>query len=115
MVPGAGTNLLGRDLLQAFEANVATPNNVNNVQTTEKLQDILDKHDDLFQGKLGKFNGPPVTLHIDEWVLPQVFQALHRRFSLKEKVEKELECLQSLGIIEAVKHSKWVAPIVAIT
>jgi len=40
-------------LLQAFEVKLAAPN-ANYVQTT-KLQDVLDKHADLFQRKLGKF------------------------------------------------------------
>ena len=51
VVPRAGPNLLGRDLLQTFEVNLVAPN-VNSVLTTEKLQDVLDKHVDLFQGSM---------------------------------------------------------------
>ena len=88
-------------LLQAFEVKLAAPNE-SYVQTNQKLQDVLDKHADLFQRKLGKFNGPPVTLHIDERVPPCFSNPCTVPFALKEKIEKELDHLQSLGIIEPV-------------
>lgn len=54
------------------------------------------------------------TLHIDPEAKPKFFKACTLPFSLKEKVEKELERLEALGIITPVTHSNWAAPIVPV-
>ena len=55
-----------------------------------------------------------MTLHINEQVPHKFFKPHTVPFALKEMVEKELDRLQSLDIIEPIKYSKWAAPIVAI-
>ena len=55
-----------------------------------------------------------VKLHVDESVTPTAQQ--HRRipFHIREKVEKELERLEKLDVIEKVEGpTPWVSPIVA--
>ena len=47
-------------------------------------------------------------------VKPKFFKARPLPFSLKDKVEEELQRLESLGIITPVKHSKWAAPVVPV-
>ena len=113
VVAGDGPNLLGSDLIKAFQVLLPTPS-VHKVQTSDMIKELVDKHGDLFKGNLGKFKGPPVTLYINEQVPPKFFKPCTVPFALKEKVEKELDQLQSLDIIEPVKYSKWAAPIVAI-
>ena len=35
-------------------------------------------------------------------------------FSMKEAIGQEIDCLESEGILEKVKHSEWAAPVVAV-
>ena len=78
-----------------------------------QLQEYVDKHADLLKDCLRKFKCPPVT-YINVQVPPKLFKPQTVPFALKEKVEKELDGLQSLDIIEPIKYSKWAVPIVAI-
>ena len=55
-----------------------------------------------------------LTLHVDPQAKPKFFKARTLPYSLKEKVETELERLQSLGIITPVKHSNLAAPVVPV-
>ena len=69
---------------------------------------------DLFGG-IGKVRGKVVKLHIDPDVQPK--QLPHRRipFHVRQDVEKELERLESLDIIEKVTGpTPWVSPIVVV-
>ena len=60
----------------------------------------------LYRGK-GQFTGRPLDK-------VQVFKVRTIPFSLKDKVETELERLQRLGIITPVKHSNWATPVVPV-
>ena len=66
----------------------------------------------MFTG-IGKLKNTQIRLHVDESVKP-VSQP-HRRipFHVRKKVEKELEKLEKLDIIEKVNGpTPWVSPIV---
>ena len=90
-------------LIRAFQVLLPT-HNVHKVQTSDMVKEIVDKHDDLFKGSLGKLKGPLVTLHLNEQVLPKFFKSRIVPLALKKK-KNELDQLQSLDIIEPVKYS----------
>ena len=48
------------------------------------------------------------------WILSFFEPALYIPYSLKDKIEKELDRLVKLGIYEPVYSSKWAAPIVPV-
>ena len=92
------------------EINSVHEENKNNLGGN--VQYLLKKYPELFQG-IGKLKDTKIKLHIDENV-PPVAQH-HRRipFHMREKVEKELERLERLDIIEKVDGpTDWVSPIV---
>ncbi|MCG8094404.1 MAG: DDE-type integrase/transposase/recombinase [Candidatus Thiodiazotropha endolucinida] len=93
---------------------------INSVQVPSSQSEQLNGHTEklvkqysgLFEG-IGKLKNRQIKLHIDDSV-PPVAQH-HRRipFHLREKVEKELERLEKLDIIEKVDGpTDWVSPIV---
>ena len=45
---------------------------------------------------------------------PQFYKPRSVPFIMKEKIELELECLKSCGIISPVQFSDWAAPIVPV-
>ena len=68
----------------------------------------------MFSDKLGTLQGVKVKLQTNPDVAPKYFKARTIPLALKEKVEKELERLESLGIIIPVQHSNWAAPVVPV-
>ena len=84
------------------------------MQVSNELSGLLEKHKQVFSNGLGTYKGGKATLHIDPEAKPKFFKACTLPFSLKEKVEKELERLEALGIITPVTHSNWAAPIVPV-
>lgn len=86
---------------------------INSVQNSVK-NSLKEQYSDLFTG-IGKLKDREIKLHIDENVQPVVQP--HRRipFHLRQKVEKELERMEQLDIIEKVEGSTdWVSPIVPV-
>ena len=73
---------------------------------------LLEEYNDLFHG-IGKMEGVKVDLHVDRAVTP-VAQP-HRRvpFSVRQKLEAELEKLLEDDVIEKVEEpTSWVSPVV---
>ena len=76
---------------------------------------IISKFPEIFKEGIGKIRGQQVTLHINPDVIPK--QQRHRRipFHIRKDIEKELERLEWLDIIEkADGPTPWVSPIVAV-
>ena len=78
------------------------------------LQEVLEKHSKLFCNELGCLQGMKVKLNVDSDATPKFFKARTVPLALKEKVEGELENLESMGIISPVEPSRWAAPIVPV-
>ena len=118
VVAGNGPNLMGRDWLYSLRVSIGEIHNMetlsNKPEVSNKLSAILQKYSVVFTEGLGTFTGEKVTLHVDPQTKPKFFKARTLPYSLKEKVETELERLQSLGIITPVKHSNWAAPVVPV-
>ena len=68
----------------------------------------------MFSDKLGTLQGVKVKLQTNPDIAPKFFKACTIPVVLKEKLETELERLESLGIIIPVQHSNWAAPVVPI-
>ena len=67
-----------------------------------------------FTEELGCMKGHGVTIQVDDKVKPKFCKPRTVPFALRDKVEKELDRLESLKIISPVQHSKWAAPIVPV-
>ena len=102
---------MGRDWLSSLQVFIG---NIHKLEMPNKLSEILDRHKSVFAEGLGIFKGGKVTLHVEPQVKPKFFKARPLPFSLKDKVEEELQRLESLGIITPVKHSNWAAPVVPV-
>ena len=72
------------------------------------LQEVLQTHTEVFKEGLG------AKLHVDAGTHPIFRRANKVPFALRTEVERELDRLLSLGVIEPVEFSDWVAPIVPV-
>ena len=113
VVQGHSGNLLGCHTAQ----KLGLLKIVNQVGTNETSSHspVSGKFKDLFAEGIGKVKGKTIKLHIDPDVPPR--QQPHRRipFHVRKDVEKELERLEELDIIEPVTGpTPWISPIVVV-
>lgn len=87
-------------------------------QSTQKtdavLKEILDKHKAVFGSEIGKLKGITATLYLGDNAQPKFCKVRLVPYSLKPKVEEELQRLEKEGIIKPVTHSKWASPVVPV-
>ena len=84
------------------------------LDTLTPLQAVVDKHPQVFKDELGCMEGVKINLDIDDTVKPKFFKPCSVPFTLRKKVEAELDRLQAMGVISPVKSSQWAAPIVPV-
>ena len=111
VVAGAGPSLLGRDWLQKIRLDWQS---LNQIRPAENLQHLLKRHAEIFSDELGLVAAAPAKIHVDPSAQPRFCKARTVPYALKEKVERELEQLESTGIISPVQFSDWAAPIVPV-
>jgi hypothetical protein len=68
----------------------------------------------VFTDKLGTYTGEPAKLKLKENVIPKYCKPRPLLFSLKDKVEKELDRLVQEGILTPVQTSEWGTPLVPV-
>ena len=80
----------------------------------DPVQQLLQPFESIFKEELGTYKGNKAKIHIDPIVPPKFCKARPLPYTMRELVEKESQCLETLGIIKLVKSSNWVAPIVPV-
>ena len=111
-VMSPGPNLLGRDWLQVIKLNW---NSIFSIQEgNPQQQKILDAHKDVFGEGLGTLKGTEAKIYVDPSAPPKFMKARPVPYDLKAKVEKELDRLQSEGIISPIEFTEWMATIVPV-
>lgn len=80
----------------------------------EGIQQLCEKYDSIFKDELGKIHPYHASIKIDQQAKPKFCKAHSVPYSIRDSVGKELERLESDGIIEQVVHSEWATPIVVI-
>ena len=108
---GQGPSLLGRDWLAALKLNWKE---MFSVCTNTSLQAVLETFQEVFEEGLGTIHGVSATIHVDPEATPQFYRARPLPYTLKAKVEEELDRLQQQNVIEPVQFSDWAAPIVPV-
>ncbi len=113
VVAGLGPNLLGRDLITPLDVQLDNLKGISSFDLTSPVEDVLDAYALVFSDQLGCYNGP-IQLKIDFNAEPKFYKPKSVPVALRNKVDAELQFLQSQGIISPVKHSSWTAPIRAV-
>ena len=84
------------------------------VEQNLSLKQVLDKHSSVFKEGLGKLRDVEAKIYIAQNGRPRFRKPYQVSFALRQKVEEELERLQTLDVIQPVQFSDWAAPIVPI-
>ena len=89
------------------------PSTINQI-TVGSTQAIVDKHDAVFRG-VGRLKDYQLKIHIDPEVTPVAQPQRRVPFHVRKDVEKKLQELQDLDLIEDVEGpTPWVSPLVAV-
>ena len=68
----------------------------------------------MFKGELGTLHLFEVSFTVDNGARLQFRKARVVPYSVRDDVEKELDRLESEGILVKIDHSEWATPIVAV-
>ena len=110
VVQGEGPSLLGRNWLRVFRLDW----NMIHQLSGGELQELVDRHGEVFQAELGTLRGYEAKIHVEPGAKPRFCKARTVPYALRKKVEQELERLTKEGIIEPIQFADWAAPIVPV-
>ena len=108
VVDGKGPCLIGRVLMR----RLGLIEDVKTVSTN--ASSIENEFPDLFSEGLGCFKGHQVSIDVDPSVPPKFCKARSVPYTVRAKIDKELDRLVKEGIISPVTHSPWAAPVVPV-
>ena len=109
VVKGSGPPLLGCNWLQKI---ILDCREIKYVSTS--LEGLLQKYKTLFDNELGTMIGVQAKLAVKPDAKPKFCRARSAPYALRDAIEKDLNRLQQLGVIESVKYSDWATPIVPV-
>ena len=109
VVEGNGPPLLGRDWLKVIkldwrEINVVTTN----------LDSLLQQYRPLFKDELGTMVGVKAKLLVKQDAVPKFCRARAAPYALRGAIEKDINRLLMLGVLEKVQYSDWATPVVPV-
>ena len=109
VVKGRGTSLLGHIRLD-WKSIASTINSV----TSPCYQPLLDKYAEVFKDELGTLKLMKAHLQVQSQATPKFHKPRAVPYALREALERELACLQQLGVLKKVDHSEWAASIIVV-
>ena len=113
VVQGSGPSLLGRDWLRTIPLDWSYLKLVRSLPSLQ-CQQVIDRYPSVFEDNLGHIEGSSAHFEVDPEVQPKFCRACPVPYSLRSKVETELDRLEKSKIISPVTFSKWAAPIVPV-
>ena len=106
---GNGPNLFGRNWLKNIKLNWGSIKKISC-----DLDSMLSRHQSVFKDELGTMQGVKAKLFVEPESKLKFFKPRQVPYALKGAIEQELNRLENMGVIEKVRYSEWVAPIVPV-
>lgn len=116
VVAEEGISLLGKSSAERLDMlRVGPPENICTVIGEGDDQDIIRRYPEVFTG-VGKLKNYKMKLHIDRSARPIVQPLRRLPYGLRGKVDKKLDEMLAMGIIEEVpsRPSQWISPLVVV-
>ena len=87
-------------------------NDVSTINETEQKQLLLllRKHEQLFDGTLGQWQGKPYHINLKEGAQPYHSKPYPVPKAYEETLKKEIERLVEIGVLKKVNRSEWAFP-----
>lgn len=110
IVLGHHSTLLGRNWLAHVQVDWGPIKQI----VYHSMEHTIDKYPDIFKEGLGTIKGIKAMTYLNEGVTQRYFKARPVPYSIRGKVEEELDRLLDEKIISPVEFSEWAAPIVPV-
>ena len=119
VVRGTGPCLMGRDWLREIRLDWRTVAKVTATShppgpLADEVAALQDRYAEVFEETLGTITPFFATLSVKPDTRPKFCKPRPVPFALREKVEAELDRLESSGVLEKTSYSDWAAPVVAV-
>ena len=114
VIKGPGPSLIGRNWMSHIQFNWSVIKHTRNSDYQNELEVLLEKYKPVFSDTLGTMKNFSAHLELTENVKPKFFRPRPVPFALKDRIEQELDSLESANIITKVNFSNWAAPIVVV-
>ena len=114
VIKGPGPSLIGRNWMSHIRFNWSVIKHTRNSDYQNELELLLEKYKPIFSDTLGTMKNFSAHLEMTENAKPKFFRPRPVPFALKDRIEQELDSLESANIITKVNFSNWAAPIVVV-
>ncbi|XP_060538726.1 uncharacterized protein K02A2.6-like, partial [Pantherophis guttatus] len=108
IVENSRPNLLGVEWFKPLGLSIEGIHEIHR----DELDTILEEFKEVFDGKLGKFVGRPISFNLDKGITPIRLKPCRVPFALRPKVDNQLDKLIAQGVLEPIDHASWETPIV---
>ncbi len=116
VIDGTGPPLFGRSWLKKIQLDWPSIRQVTVVPSEAKseLQEILQSHGPIFNDGLGTVKNVKAVIEVEDGATPKFVKPRPVPYSLREKVDEEIDRLVKEKVIEPVDFSDWATPIVPV-
>ena len=85
---------------------------LNHLSTSQKrdLLKMLQMHELLFQGKVGKWKGPPIDIRLKPNTKPYHTKAYRVPQAYQKVFREEIQRLVDIGTLSPIFYSEWASP-----
>ncbi|XP_026526821.1 uncharacterized protein K02A2.6-like, partial [Notechis scutatus] len=73
---------------------------------------LVQEFQDVFTEELGKYKGSPISFSLSPEIAPIRLKPRRVPFTLKPKIDEQLDKLIAQGVLEPIDHARWETPIV---
>lgn len=121
IVPEEYGALLGRIWIRRLEINLneidrqhSTDTSTHSIKNVNEIENIIAEYPDVFEEKIGCVQNYKVTLKLRSNATPVFHREREIPYAIFDRVEKELNTLETAGIITKAETSDWGSPLVVI-
>ena len=114
VVKGEGLSLFGRNWLEPIRLDWQNLKIDRVAAVTRALENLLVKHKELFKLEVGTMEGHTAHLEVNAQATPRFYKPRSVPYALRGAIEKELDRMETNGMLERVETSRCAAPIVPV-
>ena len=115
VLDGESPSIFGCDWLSVIKLNWRFIKWTTTSKGDPNIEAVLRKFSEVFKDELGTIKNYSAKLQVRDYTTPYFCRPCPVRFSLKPKLDAELDWLVEKGILKEVSHSAWALPVVTVS